>query len=146
MNKSSSGADRRELADTLEEYVAWLCESDEIRSATAELKAAMANRDRMKAASAFGNLRQCWQEIEQLIKLIDQVDPHVLHRAQVRTLRKLGPIKLVEEALDQGKFRERRMLLQAMEAQTNQRLAWAAFLAAMAALAVPFIDRGLRPH
>ena len=146
MNTFSSGRGRRELAETLDAYVEWLCESDEIRSATTELKEAIANRDRTKAASSAEALRQRANKIEQLLKLVDQVDPHVLDQAQVKTLYEQGPIKLVKDALHQGKFRERRMLLEAIEAQTNQYLAWAAFLAAITALAVPFIERGLKVH
>jgi hypothetical protein len=142
MKQSIAG--RRKLGDTLEEYVAWLCESEEIRSATAELKAAMDSRDRTKAASAAEKVRQCAKEIEELTKLIDQVDPHVLDQAQVKSLRKLGPTKLVADALHEGKLRERRMLLQAMEADTNRRLAWVAFIAAMVALSIPFIEWWLR--
>lgn len=142
MKESIAG--RRDLSDTLDKYLSWLCDSTETKSATEELKVAMASGDRTKAALAADKLRQPAKEIAELAKRIDQIDPHVLDPAEAKDLRKLGPIRLVEDALHHGKLRERRMLLQAMEAETNRWLAKVAVVAAVIALFIPFLERLLK--
>jgi hypothetical protein len=54
-----------------------------------------------------------------------------------------SPRELVEDAVVEGKLRERRIILQAKEAQTNRFLAYAAIFASIVALSVPFVERFL---
>jgi hypothetical protein len=91
-------------------------------------------------------MKQLEQQLDPLAKLqkfVDDLDPHTLSPEKFKELWSKRPNEIIQGAVEAGRLRERRILLQAKEAETNRRLAYAAFFAALAALAVPFIEKGL---
>jgi hypothetical protein len=75
-----------------------------------------------------------------LLDAADKLDHHSLPESEVNRLFAMRPRELAKEALRKGEFRERRLVLQAREAETNQRLAITAGCAAIIALIVPFLS------
>ena len=84
------------------------------------------------------------EPLAKLQKIVDDLDPHTLSKDEFKKWWSKRPKAISQDAVVSGRLRERRILLQAKEAETNRRLAFAAFFAALVALAVPFIERLFR--
>jgi hypothetical protein len=89
-------------------------------------------------------------KLTKLKKIVDALDPHTLTEQEFKKLWRQRPKTIIKDAVVSGRFRERRILLQAKEAETNRKLARTAFVAALVAvlaalitLAVPFIQKAL---
>jgi hypothetical protein len=130
---------RTELVDLLEQSIMCLSENANLYKAMQSLKGALAMQNAASIIQAADSLLPQLELIGKLTDAVDKIDPHKMEPAQFKKLRRMRPTKLIEGALAEGKLRERRIILQAKEAATNRLLAYAAFLAAIIALAIPFI-------
>jgi excinuclease UvrABC nuclease subunit len=124
--------------DALRRAIA-LLSGESVRSATMQLQSAVKGGDLEQTAHDAKRLRDELELVADVVETADKMDPHTVDKTAFKKLWRLRPKKLVANALEEGKMRERRMILQAKEAQTNQLLAAAAFLAAIVALVVPYL-------
>jgi hypothetical protein len=114
---------RLELIEKLDEIVARLSSSPEVKSACERLNEAVKGADAHGAANDF---KKAFEPLTTVVKIADQIDPHVLTPEELAGLGDSSTDQLVRKALTKGALRERRMLLQAAEANTNRRIArWA---------------------
>jgi hypothetical protein len=74
---------------------------------------------------------------------VKDLPPHALDADEIERLWGLRPDQIATEALRRGEYRERRLMIEALAVKTNQRLAWIAIVAALVALAVPFIGKAV---
>jgi hypothetical protein len=137
------GAGLPDVVAKLERLIAYLAQGPALRMARERLEAAIETSDPAEISEAAQALREELDVIAWLTKAVETIDPHVLDPAEFKKVWRKWPRVLVKEALVEGKLRERRIILQAKEARTNQLLALAAFAAALAAVAGPFIERWL---
>jgi hypothetical protein len=131
---------RTELAKLLEQSVEHL--SEDLLNEAKPLEEAINTgkvADISQAAQNFLKLPQL-ECIKALTEIEGKIDPHAIEPKQFRELWRKKPEQLIEEGLAEGKYRERRIILDARNLQTNQRLGWVAIIAAVVALSVPFID------
>jgi hypothetical protein len=82
--------------------------------------------------------------LRELIDIREKIDPHVLTIDEIAALRSKAPAEIVEEALRIGRLRERRILIEAKEAETNQRLVRLTATASVVALIAVIVDVVLR--
>jgi quercetin dioxygenase-like cupin family protein len=134
----------RRHAELLDQAISWTAADRSYDDAARALASAMTSGDLEAVRQAKVEYERLLRELESGITLRDDLDPHALEPDDLAELRTKGSIDLAEEALLQGRMRERRILIEARQAETNRRLAWIAVLAAFAALSVPIIDRLLR--
>jgi hypothetical protein len=140
-------ADSRGLLHDLERIVDALRNHPALRDESKELlqKVATANTSNAlnETVDLTNRLEQRLAPLVQLQKIVDDLDPHRLSKDEFKELWPKSPKEIISGAVESGRLRERRILLQAKDATTNRFLARMAFFAAMAALAVPVIDRAL---
>jgi hypothetical protein len=116
---------RLELIEKLDEIVARLSSSPEVKSACERLDEAVKGPG-AGAHDAANDFMMAFKPLITVIKIADQIDPHVLTPEELAGLGDSSTDQLVRKALTKGALRERRMLLQAAEANTNRRIArWA---------------------
>jgi hypothetical protein len=138
---ATPGAGLPELVATLEESIVFLSQDEALQSARERLATAINARDSKDVAEAAQAVLEKLEVITQLTKTLQTLDPHVLEEGQFAKLWEKRPKDLVEEAVVEGKFRERRIILQAKEAETNRLLVRTAIGASVVALAVPVVER-----
>jgi hypothetical protein len=143
--RTDANSDLVQVVRSLEQSIALLSQSEGVRFAWEQLDAAIKGGDAEAVSEAAEDMVERLNVVSRLTKTVDTIDPHVLELGQFQTLWKKRPKALVQDALVAGKLRERRMLLQAKEAETNRLLAYVAFVASMIALSIPFIERLLGP-
>jgi quercetin dioxygenase-like cupin family protein len=135
----------RDLAKTIGQSVTLLSDSRSVRTASADLRKAVDDGDPVKASDAATDLLARLELIRKLTRAADDIDPHVLAPSELERLWKMEPTELIDDALREGKLRERRIMVEAKEAETNRRLAriaiGAAVGASLVALAVPLVER-----
>ena len=119
---------RFELFEQLDKIVARLSSSDEVTSACKRLDKAV-NGPGAAAHCAAKNFKEAFEPLTTVIKIADEIDPHVLTPEELTALGNSKTDQLVREAATKGALRERRILLQAAEANTNRRIAWFAIAA-----------------
>jgi len=122
------------LAASLEQAIIFLSESKDLELLQTQLDTAVREGNPTKATESAQDLAGRLNVIVSLKGTLDKIDPHTIDPKQFQDLKNKKLTELVEDALVEGKYRERRMILQAREAETNQNLAWAAWAAAIAAL------------
>jgi hypothetical protein len=126
------------LVERLEGAAALLARSEDVTNAARAFDAA---KGRVEKEAAATSLTKRAELVEKLLDAADGIDPHVIDRNELDRLWGLTPEELADEAIMQGAFRERRLILQAKGEQTNRYLARVAALAAVAALLVPVVDQ-----
>ena len=117
----------------LEELIEFMCQSvlDELRGAMN----ATLQTDAEKAKQVPPQLRDQLKSIGEIAKILDDIDPHSINKAEFERLKKKRPTELVEDALAIGKLRERRVIIEAKEAEINRKLARWTWIAALAGIA-----------
>jgi hypothetical protein len=138
---SAATRDLGAVVAALRRSIAVLSRSETVESAARELNEALDQGDLTRTPVAAGRLNETLDLVKKLVKTADDIDPHVVDGAELDRLWRLAPDALVTEALLLGELRERRLVLQAMEAKTNRRLSSIAIGAAVVALLVPFVER-----
>jgi hypothetical protein len=90
----------------------------------------------------LGPLVKALDQLAKLQKIVDDLDPHTISEVKFKKWWSKSTKEIIQDAAVSGRFRERRIILQAKEAETNRKLARIAFIAAMIALAGPLIVWG----
>jgi hypothetical protein len=140
----SNAAYATELFTELECALEALRKHPIIRTATRQLRDRVTSGEKIDKETLDTLVNGLEQQLAPLIKLqkiVDDLDPHTLSEKEFKELWPKSPKRIIQDALEARRLRERRILLQAKEAETNRWLARIAFIAAMIALAVPFIDK-----
>lgn len=134
----------RELVAILDRTSIWISASEPTRMAATELEEALAGEDAARTEVAALALSARLELMRKLTDLRDKIDPHVLYPEELKRLRAMDPGDLVDDALLQGRLRERRILVEAMEAATNRLAAriavGAAILTAITALVLAVVN------
>ena len=138
--RASAAKELRETVEALRRAIALLNRSDTVQGLTKELNDAVSAGDAETTETAARLLRTRLDLVTQLTKIAEDLDPHALDPSELDRLWRLPPTELVDEALFLGNFRERRMVLQAKEAETNRLLARAAIGASIVAVLVAVVD------
>jgi hypothetical protein len=84
--------------------------------------------------------RSALAELRKLTELRDKIDPHVLTSDELSALRRKRPMEIVEEPLTIGHLRERRILVEAKDAETNHLLVRLTAAASIIALVAVIVD------
>jgi hypothetical protein len=132
-------ATRRALAKELRDAAGEMLHSQQIKALRDGLAAAIRDGKGESVAGQAEELRTGLKSAMELLDHADKLEPHSLEEAELRALFKKKPSEIAMEALVEGKLRERRMVLQAKEAETNRRAVRVALGAAVIALAVPIL-------
>jgi hypothetical protein len=132
-------ATRRALANELRDAAGEMLHSQEIKALRDGLAAAIRDGKGESVAAQAKQLRTGLKSAMELLDHADKLEPHSLEEAELRALFEKKPSELAMEALVKGKLRERRMVLQAKEAETNRRAVRVALGAAVIALVVPIL-------
>jgi hypothetical protein len=142
----SDPANPRGLIEDLERALEALKEHPTLRATARQLreKATSGEGIHKETLDLVTRLEQQLAPLAGLQKIVDALDPHILSRDEFNQLWSKGPKAIIQGAVESGRLRERRILLQAKEAVTNRWLALAAFFAALAALAVPLVEKALK--
>jgi hypothetical protein len=132
------------LLQELESAVDALLNDPRLRDDAKQLRESAAKSDTLdKTVDLTTRLQRRLAPVAKLQKIVDDLDPHRLSEDEFDELWPQRPKEIIRGAVVSGRLRERRILLQAKEARTNTWLARSAVFAALVALLVPFIDRGL---
>jgi hypothetical protein len=125
---TGSTAARREVVEKLEKIIGSLCQS-----VLDELQGAM-NATLQTGTHVAPQLHDRLKSISEIAKILDDIDPHSINKEKIEELKKQGPTELVEDALAQGKLRERRILIEAKVAEINRKLLRWTWVAAIASV------------
>jgi hypothetical protein len=137
----AEAGDPQGLLQELERVVEALRNHPTLRNEAKQLRQAATTNDALgRTVDLTNELEERLAPLLKLQKIVDDLDPHRLSEDEFKELWPKKPKEIIRGAVETGRLRERRILLQAKEATTNTLLAKSAFLAAMTALAVPFID------
>jgi nitrogen-specific signal transduction histidine kinase len=117
---------RRELVESLEQTILLLSSSSHVKLACERFNEAVSQSDGAVASGATRQFKEDIEPLTTLVKTADVLDPHILTAEELEGLGHSPTDELVRAALTKGALRERRILLQAAEANTNRRIArWA---------------------
>lgn len=117
---------RLELVDTLGMTIVALSASGHIQSACERFNQAVARSDGADSVGALPEFEEAMKPLTTLVKTTNAIDPHILTEKDLRGLGRSTTDELVRTALRKGSLRERRLLIQAAEANTNRTIAqWA---------------------
>jgi hypothetical protein len=129
--EGDTGTDaRRAVAAKLEELIEFLSQSalDELRGAMNTIL----QTDETKVAQAAPELHSRLELIKELAEFLDKVDPHSIPEREFQELFRKRPTELVEDALVKGKLRERRIMIEAKDAEISRKLLRWTWVAAIA--------------
>jgi hypothetical protein len=109
-------AARRDLVAWLEQAIGFLSQSalEKLNSATNPMQQTDATKIKRQLDEP---MRSELELIGKLAKIMDDIDPHSIKEQDLETLFKKGPSELVKDALVEGKLRERRIIIEAKEAE-----------------------------
>jgi hypothetical protein len=127
---------------TLDDAICWLTKAPQLVGGQAAVDKAI--RDGQDPAALVETYKSALAKLRELIELREKIDPHVLTSEELTALRRKPPMEIVEEALKIGRLRERRILVEAKDAETNNWLARLTAAASIIALAAFIVDVILR--
>ena len=127
---------------TLDNAIDWWANAPQLVSGQAAVDKAI--RDGENPSAHVDSYRSALAKLRELIEFRDKIDPHVLTSDDLSALRRKRPMEIVEEALRIGRLRERRILVEATDAETNHRLARLTAAASIIALVAVIVDVILR--